>query len=171
MTQQEFQKEILPIKNKLFRFSFNMINDEVIAEDVVQEVFIKLWKKRDNIDQVNNIEAWCMRVTRNLSIDKMRSKHRRTEGFKEGFDMRDEAPSPYQKAAGSDIFSKIKNLMKKLPEKQRMVMELRDIEGFSYQEVADALEISLDQVKVNIYRARLFMRKELESINLTPRTI
>lgn len=171
MTQQEFQKEILPIKNKLFRFSFNMINDAVIAEDVVQEVFIKLWKKRDDIDQINNIEAWCMRVTRNLSIDKMRSKHRRTEGFKEGFDMRDEAPSPYQKTAGSDIFSKIKNLMKKLPEKQRMVMELRDIEGFSYQEVADALEISLDQVKVNIYRARLFMRKELESINLTPRTI
>ncbi len=61
--------------------------------------------------------------------------------------------------------------MKKLPEKQRMVMELRDIEGFSYQEVADALEISLDQVKVNIYRARLAMRKELELINLTPRTI
>ena len=171
MTQQEFQKEILPIKNKLFRFSFNMINDAAIAEDVVQEVFIKLWKKRADIDQINNIEAWCMRVTRNLSIDKMRSKHRRTEGFKEGFDMRDEAPSPYQKTAGSDIFSKIKNLMKKLPEKQRMVMELRDIEGFSYQEVADALEISLDQVKVNIYRARLFMRKELESINLTPRTI
>ena len=171
MTRQEFQAEILPIKNKLFRFSFNMSNDEKEAEDVVQEVFIKLWKQRDNIDQINNIEAWCMRVTRNLSIDKLRSKHRRTEGFKEGFDMKDDAPSPYQKTAGSDIFSKIKKLMKKLPEKQRMVMELRDIEGFSYQEVAEALEISLDQVKVNIYRARLAMRKELELINLTPRTI
>lgn len=168
MTQQEFKTYILPIKNKLFRFSYNIVNDEVEAEDVVQEVFIKLWKQRDNMDQINNVEAWCMRVTRNLSIDKIRSKHHRTEGFQEGFDMKDDAPSPYQETAGSDLFSKIKNLMQRLPEKQRMVMELRDIEGFSYQEVADALEISLDQVKVNIYRARLAMRKELETLNLTP---
>ena len=61
--------------------------------------------------------------------------------------------------------------MQRLPDKQRMVMELRDIEGLSYQEVADALEISLDQVKVNIYRARIAMRKELEKMNLTPNTI
>ena len=148
-----------------------MLNDEVEAEDVVQEVFIKLWNQRDNMEQINNIEAWCMRVTRNLSIDKLRSKHRRTESFKEGFDMKDDAPSPFQETASSDMFTKIKNLMKALPDKQRMVMELRDIEGLSYQEVADALEISLDQVKVNIYRARLAMRKELERINLTPNSI
>ncbi|MEO1261864.1 MAG: RNA polymerase sigma factor [Bacteroidota bacterium] len=171
MTKQEFKANILPIKNKLFRFSFNIVNDAAEAEDVVQEVFIKLWKQRENIEQIKNIEAWCMRATRNLSIDKIRSKHRRTEGFQEGFDMKDEAPSPYQQAAGNDIFSKIKNLMRRLPDKQRMVMELRDIEGLSYQEVADALEISLDQVKVNIYRARLAMRKELEKMNLTPNSI
>ena len=171
MTRNEFQTSILQIKNKLFRFSFNIINDETEAEDVVQEVFIKLWNQRDNMNQINNIEAWCMRVTRNLSIDKMRSKHRRTESFKEGFDMKDDSPSPYQETAGNDLFAKIKNLMRALPDKQRMVMELRDIEGFSYQEVADALEISLDQVKVNIYRARLAMRKELERMNLTPNSI
>lgn len=171
MNRQEFQIQISKIKNKLFRFSFNIVNDAAEAEDVVQEVFIKLWKKRDHLAEINNIEAWCMRVTRNLSIDKTRSKHRRTEGFKEGFDMKDEAPSPYQQMAGGDIFSKIKKLMQLLPDKQRMVMELRDIEGLSYQEVAEALEISLDQVKVNIYRARIAMRKELEKLNLTPNSI
>ncbi len=171
MTRQDFKSHILPIKNKLFRFAYNIVTNEAEAEDVVQEVFIKLWNQRDNMDQIKNVEAWCMRVTRNLSIDKIRSKHRRTEGFQEGFDMKDDAPSPYQETAGSDLFSKIKNLMRSLPDKQRMVMELRDIEGFSYQEVADALEISLDQVKVNIYRARLAMRKELERINLTPNSI
>ena len=100
MTRQEFKTHILPIKNKLFRFSFNIVNDRAEAEDVVQEVFIKLWKQRDNIGEIKNIEAWCMRVTRNLSIDKMRSKHRRTEGFKEGFDMKDDAQTPYQKNSG-----------------------------------------------------------------------
>ena len=171
MTRQEFKSQILPIKNKLFRFSFNIVQDEAEAEDVVQEVFIKLWNQRQRIAEIKNTEAWCMRVTRNLSIDKIRSKHRRTESFQEGFDMKDDAPTPYQKTAGKDLFGRIKNLMRKLPDKQRMVMELRDIEGLSYQEVADALEISLDQVKINIYRARLAMRRELEKINLTPRSI
>ncbi len=171
MTRQEFKSSILPIKNKLFRFSLNILNDVAESEDVVQEVFIKLWNKQGEMDQINNVEAWCMRVTRNLSIDKLRSKHRRLEPIKEGFDMKDETPDPFRQTEGNDLFSKIKNLMRALPDKQRMVMQLRDIEGLSYQEVADALEISLDQVKVNIYRARLAMRKELLKINLTPRTI
>ncbi|HFA48610.1 MAG TPA: RNA polymerase sigma factor [Bacteroidetes bacterium] len=171
MDRNEFKTSILPIKNKLFRFSLNILNDVAEAEDVVQEVFIKLWNRRDQMDQINNTEAWCMRVTRNLSIDKMRSKHRRLEPMKEGFDLKDQSPTPFQKTAGSDVFSKIKNLMLQLPDKQRMVMQLRDIEGLTYQEVADALEISLDQVKVNIYRARLSMRKKLEMINLTPKSI
>lgn len=168
MTRQSFQDNILPIKNKLFRFAYNIVNDEAEAEDIVQEVFIKLWNQRDHLEQINSIEAWCMRVTRNLAIDKMRSKHQKTEGFKPGFDMRDDAPSPYQSVAGNDLFHKIKKLMQALPEKQRMAMELRDIEGLSYQEVADALEISLDQVKVNIFRARIAMKKELERLKLTP---
>ncbi len=171
MTRQEFKANISKIKNKLFRFSLNILDDVAEAEDVVQEVFIKLWNKREEMDQINNVEAWCMRVTRNLSIDKLRSKHRRLEPIKEGFDVTDNSPTPFSQTEGNDLMNRIKKMMLGLPEKQRMVMELRDIEGFTYQEVADALEISLDQVKVNIYRARLAMRKELERISLTPKTI
>lgn len=168
MTRQEFKTSILPIRNKLFRFAFRFVQDEAEAEDIVQEVFIKLWNRHEDTEDIQNIEAWCMRATRNLSIDKLRSKHRRVEEIKDGFDLQDSDPSPYQQVMGSDVFGQVRNLMNELPEKQRLVMELRDIEGLSYQEIADNLDITLDQVKINIYRARITVRKGLEQLKLTP---
>ena len=111
MTRQEFKANISKIKNKLFRFSLNILDDVAEAEDVVQEVFIKLWNKKDEMDQINNVEAWCMRVTRNLSIDKLRSKHRRLEPIKEGFDVTDDAPTPFSQTEGNDLMNRIKKLI------------------------------------------------------------
>ena len=171
MTRQEFQSKILPLKDKLFRFAYRIVNERAEAEDVVQEVFIKFWKNREHAHQISNVEAWCIRATKNLSIDKLRSKHRRTEAMPETFEVRDHSPTPHGQAEKNDVFSQVKKLLAKLPEKQRMVMQLRDIEGFTYQEVADALDISIDQVKVNIYRARIALRKELTQLNLTPNSM
>lgn len=170
MTRLEFQNSILPLKDKLFRFAYRIVSDRAEAEDVVQEVFIKFWKNRDYADQISNVEAWCIRATKNLSIDKLRSKHKRTEKMPESFDLRDHSPTPYGHTVGQDVFFQVKKLLAQLPEKQRMVMQLRDIEGMSYQEVAEALEISVDQVKVNIHRARKALKKSLMALNLTPRS-
>lgn len=170
MTRLDFQTKILPLKNKLFRFAYRIVQDVAEAEDIVQEVFIKFWKNREQAEQIANTEAWCIRATKNRSIDKLRSKHRRTESLPDHFEMQDQAPTPYGQTMEHDVFSKVKNLMQNLPDKQRMVMQLRDIEGMSYQEVADALDISLDQVKVNIHRARMAVRKGLLHLNLTPDT-
>jgi RNA polymerase sigma-70 factor (ECF subfamily) len=158
MNLQEFQSTILPMKNMLFRFALRFVRQAAEAEDIVQEVFIKLWNNRENLGPDANLEAWCLTATKNLSIDKLRSKHRRLEPIKPGFDLHDNAASPYQQAVENDVFSKVKNALEELPEKQRLVMHLRDIEGLQYQEIADALDISLDQVKVNLYRARLAVR-------------
>ncbi len=171
MTRQEFQTKILPLKDKLFRFAFRIVNERAEAEDVVQEVFIKFWNNRAHANQISNVEAWCIRATKNLSIDKLRSKHRRTETMPETFEMRDHSPTPFGETVKNDVFSHVKKLLANLPEKQKMVMQLRDLEGLSYQEVADALEISLDQVKVNIYRARIAVRKGLTQLNLTPKSL
>ena len=168
MTRLEFQKNILPLKDKLYRFAFRIVNERAEAEDVVQEVFIKFWKNREYADQISNVEAWCIRATKNLSIDKLRSKHRRADSLPETFDVKDDAQTPYGQTLEQDVFAQVRKLLAQLPEKQRMVMQLRDIEGMTYQEVAEALEISLDQVKVNIYRARKALQKGLTSLNLTP---
>lgn len=127
----------------------------------MQEVFIKLWNNREHMEQIANVEAWCMTATRNLSIDKLRSKHKRVDGLKPGFDLKDNTPGPYQQAVTNDTIGMVKKLMEALPEKQKLIMHLRDIEGLSYKEIADALEFSLDQVKVNLFRARKAIRVQL----------
>jgi len=157
----QFGELIKPFKDKMFRFALRMVGSTDVAEDVVQEVFIKLWKKRDYIDQIKNLEAWCMQLTRNLSIDKLRSKHRRTEDLDGHYELQDKGRNPEEKTISSDIYTKIRTMIQALPEKQKMVIQLRDIEGYSYQEIADTLELPLNQVKVNLFRARNTIKKQI----------
>ncbi len=161
MILEDYKKLVLPIKNKLFRFSLRIVGNVAEAEDVVQEVFIKVWNKRSELGSYKNVEAWCMTLTKNLSIDKLRSKHRRVDSIKEGFDMVSQSASPYQVAATNDTMSRIAQMMDMLPEKQRMVMQLRDIEGMTYKEIAEILNLTLDQVKINLFRARKAIRAKL----------
>ena len=162
MSLEDFTHLILPIKNKLFRFSLRIVGNVAEAEDVVQEVFIKVWNKRNDLANYSNIEAWCMTLTKNLSIDKLRSKHRRADSFKEGFDIpSSKSDNPYNQTTYNDTLDRVQKLLSDLPEKQSMVMQLRDIEGHTYQEIADTLNISLQQVKVNLFRARQQIRAQL----------
>ncbi len=171
MTTRQFKSDILPIKNKLYRFALRILNHAAEAEDVVQEVFIKLWNNGEQTEAITNVEAWCITATKNLSIDKLRSKHRRLQPMKTGFDLHDQAESSYQATVGHDVFDTVKRLMDSLPEKQRDIMHLRDIEGLQYQEIAEALDIPLDQVKVYLFRARKTVREGLTKLQMTPRTL
>lgn len=161
MRIEAFKKQVLPIKDKLFRFSLHIVGNAAVAEDVVQEVFIKLWSKRQELSELNNLEAWCMKLTKNLSIDKLRSKHQKVGFFKEGFDVADGVANPHQLTEEKDTITQIQLMMQRLPEKQRMTMQLRDIEGMTYEEITKILDITLSQVKVNLFRARKFIKEEL----------
>lgn len=162
MTKEHFQHTVAPFQGKLYRLALSLTRNAPEAKDVVQEVFIKLWQQRTELLQINNLEAWSMRLTRNLAIDKTRSKHRRTEDISGVFHLASLQATPYQVAESKDTLSQIKTLMQQLPQQQRLCMHLRDIEEMSYQEIAATLEISLNQVKVNLFRARGKMRKLLE---------
>lgn len=161
MSQEVFQKRIAPIKNKLFRFACSIITDRAEAEDIVQEVCIKLWRHWGRIHEIDNLEAWSMQLTKNLSIDKLRSRHRRVGNIEQAYDLEVDTPTPYEVTAGNDTVDHIRQLMKALPEKQRLVMHLRDIEGLSYQEICDALQLPMSQVKINLFRARKEIRAQL----------
>ncbi len=166
MTLEEFSSEVLPLKNKLFRFATRFLGDEMEAQDVVQEVLIKVWRRGNELGKVENIEAWCMTVTRNLSLDKLKStKRKNTVQMPEGLDVAEDNRTPYDSMAAGDLMSKIGGLMNSLPDKQRQVMQLRDIEGFSYKEIGDILAIDLNQVKVNLFRARKYIREKLFEMN------
>ncbi|MEN0003265.1 MAG: RNA polymerase sigma factor [Bacteroidota bacterium] len=161
MDLNQFKSTVLPIKNKLYRFALRMLGDPAEAEDVVQEVLIKVWNQRADLTEVNNIEAWCMRLTKNKAIDKLRLKHRNMQDLETVYDLQETSQSPYAKTAYSDTLKQIKQLMEELPEKQKQVMHLRDIEGMPYQEISDSLEMSMSNVKVNLFRARQNIRAKL----------
>ena len=159
MNHHDFKTKILPIKNRLFRFALGIVGQAAEAEDVVQEVFIKLWNNRQQMASINNVEAWCITATKNLSIDKLRSKHQRMVPMAASFDLHDNSATPYEETVTHDVFDHVKNLMSRLPDKQRDIMQLRDIEGLSYQEIAEALNVPMDQVKVYLFRARKAVRE------------
>lgn len=161
MSLQYYKENILPISDKLFRFAVRIVGDRSEAEDIVQEVMIKIWNKRKDWEFIDNMEAWCVKMTRNLSIDKLRSKHRRTQDIDGLFHLKDAAASPLEKAESNDTIQHISKLMLELPEAQRLVMQLRDIEELSYKEIMEQLDMTMPQVKTNLFRARNKIKKQL----------
>ncbi len=161
MSLKKFNEEVLPLKDKLYRFALRIVRDGQEAEDIVQDIMIKVWNKRESWAEWASMEAMCMRMTRNLSIDRTRGKHRKLVEIPEGFDTPSSDATPDQTASSRDLMQKIQDLIDRLPEKQKMVIQLREIEGYTYKEIAEMLEIPLSQVKVNVHRARIFLKKEI----------
>jgi RNA polymerase sigma factor (sigma-70 family) len=166
MNIEAFQNRVLPSKNKLFRFALKFLGNEEEAKDIVQEVFIRVWNGREQMEQIQNWEAWCMRITRNLSLDRIRSLTRKqTQPIEETFDVHNEALSPYESTEIDESMQRIRQLISELPDKQRQVIHLRDMEGYSYNEISEILELDMNQVKVNLFRARNAVREKLMKIN------
>lgn len=166
MDLQAFQNRVLPVKNKLFRFALHMLGNEDEAKDVIQEVFIRVWKGRDKLADIENMEAWCMRITKNLSLDKLRlQKRMKIQATYESVTIQHPDVTPDVRAELHESMQNITQLMAGLPEKQRQIIHLRDVEGYTYNEICDILELDMNQVKVNLFRARNAVREKLMKIN------
>jgi len=166
MNLEAFQNRILPTKNKLFRFALKFLGNEEEAKDVVQEVFIRIWNGRDQMNEVQNWEAWCMRITKNLSLDRIRSLTRKqTQPIENVFHVKQDSLSPLETTELKESMVRIDQIIAGLPEKQRQIIHLRDVEGYSYNEICDILELDMNQVKVNLFRARNAVREKLTRIN------
>lgn len=158
----DVKRDILPLKNPMYRLALRITLSSQEAEDVVQDVIIKLWNMRDRLDDVDNLEAFAMRMTRNLALDRQRMRANHTESL----DVAMERPQAEDtRSDAREQVETIRAMMQLLPEKQRSAMQLRDFEGYSYKEIAEMLTMTEDQVKVNIFRARQFIKTKLTSFN------
>ena len=161
---------MLPLKNELFRLALRITLNRAEAEDVVQETMIKVWNRRDHWDEIESIEAFCLTICRNISLDKMKKAENQNQSLErlrvgsgmEGHDAPDSSytSNPEEQAMQRDRIQLIRQLIDHLPEKQRSCMQLRDFEGKSYKEIAQVLGISEEQVKVNIFRARQTIKQK-----------
>ncbi|MGX5819125.1 RNA polymerase sigma factor [Chitinophaga lutea] len=168
MSSEVFLAQMMPIKQKLFRFAFRLLGNEEDAKDILQEAFIKVWHNRDKMGELQNLEAWCMRITRNLALDKLKSrKHRITDDLERAQELpAAHQQTPHQHTERSDLMKRVHGLINRLPDKYKTVLQLRDIEGLSYQEIADALAIEMSEVKINLFRARKQVREQLQNLHV-----
>ena len=161
MTTESFQKDVLPLKHPIFRYALYMMKNKDDAQDVTQEVLIKIWEKREELYQVKNLRAWAMTITRNKCLDLLKSTKGDFYSLEENLDAA-QTVSPYEKMQALDESNLIKDLLEKLPSMQKEVFYLRHFEEDSYKEIGDTLNIDENKVKVYLHRARTFIKKSLE---------
>ena len=161
MSTEQFQKDILPLQDKMYRYALSMVYDMDLAKDIVQEVFMKVWKKRDQLSQIENKEAWCIRVTRNLALDKLKLAHRKNVGLEMAANQFVSSLNPEGLAEEKDLMAAIYEMMEDLPEQQKEIFRLRDLLGYSNKEIKELMNLNDSQVKVNLFRARQKIKLKL----------
>lgn len=151
----------------MYRFALTYMKDEDDAKDVVQDVLLKLWETRDELNLVKNREAWCITLTRNKALDKLKRVGRKmkTELNEVKMQIVSDEISPVEATANNQEMTQIREIMSQLPEKQRSSFHLRDVEGYSYLEICETLKMDINQVKVNIFRARKTIKLNLEKLH------
>ncbi len=160
MTQSEFLKSVLPIKNKVFRLAKRLLVSREEAEDATQELYLKLWKNKDKLAEYRNVEAFAMTMTKNYCLDRLKSKQASNltlihSNYKE----KDTALE--KKIEHRDSVNKIHKLIDKLPEQQKLVLQLRDVEEYDFEEISKMLDMKPTAVRVALSRARKTIRQEL----------
>lgn len=163
---RSFQTDVLPLKNVLFRLALRITMNRADAEDVVQETMIRVWNRRDEWEQIESMEAFCLTICRNLSLDKLRRMDNHAETLSASHDPQDNSygANPEEQIVQRDRLMMVRRLIEQLPEKQRCCVQLRDIEGKSYKDIATIMNISEEQVKVNIFRARQTIKEQFQKI-------
>ncbi|MEZ2445993.1 RNA polymerase sigma factor (sigma-70 family) [Chitinophaga sp. W3I9] len=168
MSLDRFLTQVVPVRPKLYRFAFRLLGNEEDAQDITQDALMKVWDMQEKMAELQNMEAWCMRITRNLALDKIKARKYR---MSDELDRAGELPATQQKSPHAvteqnDVMEKVHVAINALPEKYRTILQLRDIDGHSYQEIADILDIDMNDVKVNLHRARKTVREKLQNLQV-----
>jgi RNA polymerase sigma-70 factor (ECF subfamily) len=160
MNQSDFLNSVLPFKDKVFRLAKRLLVSSEEAEDATQELYFKLWKNKEKIAEYKNVEAFAMTMTKNYCFDRLKSKQASNltlvhSNYKEK-DTSLDKQMEYQ-----DSVSQVHKLIEKLPEKQKLVIKLRDVEEYDFEEIGKMLDLKPTAVRVALSRARKTIREEL----------
>lgn len=163
MTAEEFKSRLLPAKNKMFRFAYSLLSNRQEAEDAVQEVYLKMWKMRSEIEKYKSTEALMMTITKNLCLDKIKMKKNKAISLDASINPHSSVdPQLYTEQA--DLVNKVKQVIQKLPEQQKVIVHLRDVEGCDFEEIMNITGQELNYVRVNLSRGRKKIRETIQNL-------
>ncbi len=164
MDADEFKSRFLPCQTKLYRLAFKLTGNTQDAEDMVQETYLRLWRQRNSIIELNNPAAFCMTTLKNVCFDNFRRKNP---------DENDSPPEELPIDDGHDLAhdmemldnaEKIKMLIERLPEPQKSIIRMRDICDLQYDEIETATGLTEGNIRVLLSRARKKIREQFNQI-------
>ncbi|MEM9363775.1 MAG: RNA polymerase sigma factor [Bacteroidota bacterium] len=160
MQQSDFINVVMPFKDKLYRLAKRLLVSKEEAEDATQEVLLKLWSKNENMADYKNVEAFAMTMTKNFCLDRLKSKQASNLKLVHS-NYQDENTSLQKQIEAEDSVRWMERIMDTLPEQQKMVLQLRDVEQYEFEEICDLLDMKPTAVRVTLSRARKTVREEL----------
>jgi RNA polymerase sigma-70 factor (ECF subfamily) len=153
MHSNRFKDEVIPLQDSLYRFAKALLNDPIEAEDVVQEIFTRLWSKREALNDIDNIKAFAFKMTRNLSLDKIKLRKQTVSEVEKSFLLVSDF-NPYELTEIKDMAAVVQKIIKCLPEQQRLVIQLKSVEELSFEEIEEITDMSINSIRVTLSRAR-----------------
>ncbi len=160
MTQTDFVKLVMPFKDKVFRLAKRLLVSSEEAEDATQEILIKLWNNKTKIAEYRNVEAFSMTMTKNFCLDRLKSKQAQNLKIVHS-NYQDHNVSLQKEVENRDSVDWVSRIIEGLPEQQKIILQLRDIEEYDYDEIAKVVDMNPTAIRVALSRARKTIREQL----------
>ena len=167
MDASDFKKKFLPYHRKLYRSAFQLLGNAQDAEDMVQEAYLKLWQRRNELPpDITNLEAYCVTLIKHLCYDKRRiSQLDEDERTPEELIITEKSNVAHEVEL-KDEANQVMKLIGQLPEQQKQIMQMRDVEELPYEEIEKATGLTSVNIRVLLSRARKKIREQfLEIMN------
>jgi len=166
MTRTEFNNLVHRLSKKLYIYAYRILKDQEGSEDAVQEIFIKLWKMNEKLGEYESVDALATTMVKNYCIDQLRKQRHNMPGDDSAMaDYHDSNPTPYDKLEINETYALMERIINNLPENYRVIIHLRDIDGLSFEEIADKTGQNINTLRVNLSRARKTVRDEYKKHN------
>ena len=160
MKQSEFLKTVMPFKDKVFRLAKRLLISTEEAEDATQELYFKLWNNKEKLGKYNSIEAFAMTMTKNYCFDRLKSKQASNLKLVHS-NYKENDTSLSKKVELNDSVNIVHELIENLPEQQKLVIQLRDVEQYEFEEIGKMLNMKPTAVRVTLSRARKTIKNQL----------
>jgi RNA polymerase sigma-70 factor (ECF subfamily) len=161
MNQKDFVQLIHPFRDKLFRLAKRLLISTEEAEDATQEVLVKLWNKNSALNNYKSIEALAMTITKNYCLDQLKSKRASNLQITHT-NYKDPQRSIDEKTEDNDNLQWVEKIINQLPEQQRLLIQLRDIEQYDYAEIAQIVEMTESAIRTTLSRTRKIIREKMQ---------
>ncbi|MCF2488928.1 RNA polymerase sigma factor [Dyadobacter sp. CY347] len=166
MDLQAFNQRILPVQGRLFRLAQMFLRNREEAEDAIQDVLLRLWANRQQLETYNSIEALAVQMTKNLCMDKLKSHHKqKMQNDADISSVQAGDLSPHRQLENSDSAALIHKLIGELPDQHKLVLHLRDVEEYTFEEIEQVTGLTNANIRTILSRARQKLRENYLKAN------